>query len=223
MQAALRYQCSMNGLFMYSPATDHDTKYPGFVCFKSQSPVHYPHRWQRDALIQAALDPAISAIRPLPAEMLRGHADFGFAITINTRPLACLITDTICAPTTAEQNSSILTISRAALKAEPLWSTARAVWSKKRLLIPPAVRYHALEIASKDDEGATAEQIVAAFPPFGGNEAVDYLCAMLASGFLVGDLTLGLNHLTKLRPGPQFEVQNSSHQTQFEQITGPSK
>lgn len=48
---------------MFLEVRRHDalrSRYPGFVSFKTASPIHYPLRWLRDALIRMSLDQGVT-------------------------------------------------------------------------------------------------------------------------------------------------------------------
>lgn len=179
------------------PASEDLSRYPGFRSFKNEKPIHYPRRWQRDALIQAALDPLVSAMGPLERLDWPPLSEFCFAVSIAGNDFACVIGD---ARQTRLKTPSLpfLHLSRAALVAEPLFSTARAVWSRKRLTVDPVIRYRVIEMASLEVSGAKAGDIIDSVgeTPL---EPVDVLLAMLAQGFLAGHLGNGLNSQTKLR------------------------
>lgn len=185
-------------------------RYPGFICFKSSGPIHYPRRWQRDALIQAALDPNVSSIDPLgPADWPRA-AEFGFRVTIFQTVFACILIDANTRPESDLLGAPVLRLGRQALKSEPLCSTVRAVWSRKRLTINPVARYRAIDLASARIEGVPARVLLDAMSDIPG-EPIDQLHAMLSQGLLVADLSRGLNGTTLLRPGSQFEPKSESN------------
>lgn len=185
-------------------------RYPGFTCFKSSAAIHYPRRWQRDALIQAALDPSVDELGPMHPETWPEMAEFGFYVSFAGHRFACLLH----AGTTVRSAQEVaglppLWISRAALKMEPLLSTGRAIWSKKRLSVSPAGRYLALEMASSRVEGVPAKALLEQLST-ASDEPVDQLLAMIAQGILQGDIGGGLNGRTLLRPTRNFESKDES-------------
>lgn len=190
------------------PALTDLSRYPGFRSSKNQISIHYPRRWQRDALIQAALDPSVSAMSPLAQKAWPPRAEFGFTVTIAGTDFACIIGD-VPGTRLLSPNLPILRLPRQALLAEPLFSTSRAVWSRKRLTIDPVIRFQVLEMASFDISGVPAGEIIATIDS-APNEPVDILLAMLAQGYLTGHLGSGLTGKTLIRPGSNFESRNES-------------
>ncbi len=197
----------------HEPAAVDLKRYPGFHCFKSGDAIHYPRRWQRDALIQAALDPVVTSLDPLEPGSWPPGVEFAFKATINSTVFICLLSDTKDRHLFDSYGGAILRLSRAALRVEPLCSTGRAVWSRKRLTIDPAVRYKSLEAASARAEGAPAKAVLAEIAISQSNP-IDQLLAMLAQGVLTADLSSGLRGTTLLRPGPSFESQSESNPRQ---------
>ena len=192
--------------------SDHTdlSRSPGFHSFKSLGPVHYPRRWQRDALIQAALDPVVTAIGPLDVELIRPPVEFGFCVTMASTTFACLIGDCVRRPAIGDFGSAVLTLNRQALKTEPLNSTARAVWSRKRLVVDPVVRYRVLELTSQQERGVPVRSVLEAMSPSSA-DPIEQLHALLAQGFVTADLSAGLHGGTLLRAGPQFAPQKESN------------
>ena len=193
----------------FEPADEDLSRYPGFQCFKSTAPVHYPKRWHRDALIQAALDPAVSAIGPFQQKPWPELVEFAFSVTIADSRFTCLIDGPSGRPQLGPAPPT-LRISRSALRSEPLYSTCRAVWSRKRLSTDPAARYQVLEATAATVEGARAGEVIDLIRR-SHREPIDQLLAMLAQGFLIADLSGGLSARTLIRPGPQFEPRNESN------------
>ncbi|CAN7550668.1 hypothetical protein [Devosia sp. LjRoot3] len=186
-------------------------RYPGFHSWKSVSPVHYPRRWQRAVLVQAALDPTITAIAPLPVAIDELHAysvDFGFVVTISQTDFALLVTETRLVPDIAGLELPGLTICRSSILKEPAYSTANMIWSKKRLVVDPMTRYVALEAVQKSAEGSTLSTLLQALQ-FPLPQSLEAVLAMLAQGILVADVSRGLISTTRIRAGDDYrEIRN---------------
>lgn len=181
-------------------------RYPGFHSWKSVSPVHYPRRWQRAVLVQAALDPTISAIAPLPVPVdeLRTHdIDFGFVVTIAQTDFALLVTEKRLVPEIPGIELPELTIRRNSILKEPVYSTANMIWSKKRLVVDPMTRYLALETVQKSAEGTNLSTLLHALQ-FPLHQSLEAVLAMLAQGILVADVSRGLVSTTRIRPGDDY-------------------
>jgi hypothetical protein len=75
------------------------------------------------------------------------------------------------------------------------------VWSRKRLLVPPADRFRVVGACSRRSEGETVENLLRVLS---GEflEPLDQLLSLLANGYLVVDLNSGFGPGTRLRVGP---------------------
>jgi hypothetical protein len=135
--------------------------------------------------------------------------EFGFVIEVAQTPFVCLLTERPSRIGDHFPDKKVLTLRRSALKVEPLHSTARAVWSRKRISVDPVARFRVLEAAGARVEGVEAASIIRQIEISQSN-SIDQLFAMIAQGFLVGDLAGGLHSGTLLRPGPSFRIEKES-------------
>ncbi|SFV31714.1 hypothetical protein SAMN05216456_1434 [Devosia crocina] len=187
------------------------SKFPGFVCFKSSEPIHYPRRWQRDALIQAALDPTVTAVGPLdPTIWMMPDIEFAFRVTIATATFSLVITELNGRLPVDRFGHAVLKVRRSQLTTEPLHSTARAIWAHKRTVVDPLVKYLAVEAAGSKVEGIAMQSLLQAFQSHRAVDPFEPLLAMLAQGVLVGDLSSGFHGHTMFRPGPSYEPRRES-------------
>ncbi|WEJ56712.1 hypothetical protein [Devosia sp. FJ2-5-3] len=192
-----------------SPALHPIERYPGFTCFKSAAAIHYPRRWQRDALIQAALDPTVSSIRPISdVEWSVAPVEFAFGLTIAGTDFAFIISETDAPAHSLGFGQAALKVARAALRLEPLWTTSRMVWAEKRFAVDPIIRYQALEAAGARAEGISLQSLLLTLNS--SPLPLEPVLAMLAQGVLEADLGSGLRAHTMLSVGPLFQSARES-------------
>jgi hypothetical protein len=180
------------------------TRYPGFTSFKSEAPIHYPRRWHRDALIQAALDPTISSLRPTPFPLadLPTPAEFAFLAVVGGVTFLTVVTngDRVI-QTVSDWSGPLSIVQRFELLARARFTAARNVWSRKRLAVNPVDRFLAIQRCRERTPDATVTDVMPALRS-SFSDPIDQVLAMLAQGYLVADLTNGLTPDTVLRVGP---------------------
>lgn len=185
-------------------STSYPHARPGFTSFKVREPIVYPNRWQRDALVQATLDPAVTEIAPLaPGDgPLPPPVQFAFLARIAGMDFLVVIADRDPHPSTLPEPAlPLLRITRRSLGAEPLASTAISIWSHKRLVPDPADRMRIGEALDGIPEGRPVAEIRQLLHN-NFMDPVRQIFSMLANGFLVGDLNGGFHPRTVLRLGP---------------------
>jgi len=127
----------------------------GFKGFKNQHPVQYSLRCCRDALIQATLDRHVQAIAPTPFDATDAKAFFAFEASVAGKQGIVALTDRPNAglfPPPAGLGFGI-TIAISQVRAEPLLSNARLVWSHKEKLVPAEFQIRALQALGKSRAG----------------------------------------------------------------------
>jgi hypothetical protein len=177
---------------------------PGFTSFKCREPIPYPNRWQRHALVQATLEPTVTAIAAPQLDLWRLPAPISFAY-------CCWIAGNEFLVVVAErevhhadlpgQHPAILRITRRSLGAEPIASVANSIWAHKRFQSDPADRMRVIDALTDLPRGKPAAEI----HPLLQNPFLDpirQLFSMLANGYLVADLNSGFTPRTHLRLGP---------------------
>lgn len=187
------------------PPTDPDQlaiRYPGFSSFKTQQSIHYRHRWLRDALIQASLDPHTIELAPsstaeqdLPAGIefaFRRRTAAGLGIVLVTqigKDLEGLIDD-----------ERVTVVTRIELSREPIFTAARTIWGQKRLAVDGAERYRAID-AVESRGSALMHQVVDALR----DDSVDpihQVCSLIANCYLTVDLRSPIGPGSVLTLGP---------------------
>lgn len=80
---------------MFAPASADNSRYPGFVSFKTLVPIHYPKRWMRTALIRATLAPDLIGLAPCPDDFpfTKPEIQFAFATFDAARLRFVLLTE----------------------------------------------------------------------------------------------------------------------------------
>lgn len=178
--------------------------YPGFTSFKTVGPIRYPFRWQRDALVQATLEPTVTQLAPAPAQFDRPPVpiEFAFTATIAATKLLVVIAESeVSASVGLDQQLPVLRLTRRSLAAEPLASTTKAIWAHKRFQHDPVDRLRLTEEIADLPRGRPFADIVTLLRnPF--VEPARQVFSMLANGYLVADLSNGITPATLLRLGP---------------------
>lgn len=157
--------------------------YHGFKSFKSQSPIQYSLRCCRDALIQATLDRHVESIGPTQFDPTNVKAFFAFDVTLAGKRGVVALIDRPSAgffdPPSGYAFGITLTTSQ--VRADPLMSNARLVWSYKERLVPPDFQIRTLQALGKSRAGLALcdiRRIVSASYPMW----LDFIFAMAARG-----------------------------------------
>jgi hypothetical protein len=178
-------------------------RYPGFSSFKTtRGRIHYQRRWIRDALIQASLDPQTVELAPssTPVQELPAGTIFAFRRRDATGLGLVLVTEVTTDMAHMIDDDRVTVVSRMELRSEPRFSSARAIWTHKRLQVDSAQRYRAIEAVSRRS-AATLREVLEAFR----NELIEpvhQICSLLANSYLEVDLDGPLKPSTILRLGP---------------------
>lgn len=162
--------------------------YRGFNGFKSESPIQYSLRCCRDALIQATLDRHVESVAPSPFDPTKVKAFFAFDVTLAQKRGVVALIDRP-GPGFFDPPPGYafgLTLTTSQVRADPLMSNARLVWSYKERLVPPDFQIRTLQALGKSRAGlalSDIRRIVSASYPMW----LDFIFAMTARG----DVELG--------------------------------
>lgn len=169
----------------------HDSRsegrcYPGFHGGICRNPIQYKHRWHRDLLIQAALDPAIDVMERSRLEVPTCIAfEVGRA---DRRMLVVGVHDAVSRPT-IESDLEILVVTRSAILVEPTLSAARAVWATRHHPIAAGDRIRILTAFEKAETQTLSHLASVVRDPAGGVEAV---LGLICSGELMTSIRAGI-------------------------------
>jgi hypothetical protein len=189
------------------PNAHNDTlpadRYPGFSSCKTRRPIHYRHRWIRDALIQSSLDDSVIEIAPTitPVSEFPRPIEFSFRQFIASGMTLVLLSQVPTTLGTVIDDSRIIVIERSQLVTGPRAIACRAIWAQKRMPVDTADRYRAIERILRCGEPVPMNELV----PLLRNPSLDpvhQLFAFLANGFLTADLRAGISPGTLLDLGP---------------------
>ena len=112
---------------------------PGFSSFKTTTPITYPGRWPRDALIQSTLDPSIASIEPWLRPLPGSGCTFAYVCIIAAERTLIGLADGPCRELlTIAGIEHVRYVTRAEISAEPERSLYRAIWAAKSDTVPPA-------------------------------------------------------------------------------------
>lgn len=196
------------------PAASHavrvrSTERPGFQSFKTTGPIQYPQRWHRDLLIQATLDPTISAIEPVAVQ--EGCADsFCVHLTFGDRRrlvVAVRTDDTSEMPTILAPDC--LQIPRSFVLREPRCSVSREIWATRNAAIPAGDRIQILHALSEHPKGIALIRLMANVQPR-SNDLVEIVLALVCVGQAEVETTALLSPESVVRPGPRLRAAKST-------------
>ena len=183
----------------------------GFKSFKTSRSIQYTRRCCRDALIQATLDPEITGIMPYEGSSGAPDAFFMFAVQIADRN--CLLA--LCEETNGRtfqpprDFSFGLTVNRESILAEPVLTTARTIWSKREILVPPLFSIHVLKRLACEPAGVklgALENDLAQEP----TRWLDYIMAMACCGLVTMECRKHLTDETPVKSGLNLQQQQTS-------------
>jgi hypothetical protein len=112
---------------------------PIFQCAKTQAPVPVRNRLVRDALIQMALDPEVTEIRPADAQ-----CSYDFRTTRSGVEERVLVRSDPDEEDERAGNDCDVVLHEPAVLSEPRLTSARLVWSCRKRWVPPGDRVRIL-------------------------------------------------------------------------------
>lgn len=177
----------------------------GFSSFKCVAPIEYTQRCSRDALIQASLEPCITAIESLSgAYDDRAGVYFAFAALIQDRRCAIALTNdnttsNIPVPAGCEQ---VIPISRTQILADPVKTTTRTIWSHRETNVPPLFSVRVMRHLRDKPEGLRLGDLEEDLGGETGNW-VKYTLAMACGGLLSVDFRSPISDQTAVRINPE--------------------
>ncbi len=180
----------------YSPnlSTEIDrisTALPGFTCGLCPAPIRYRHRWHRDLLIQAVLDPDIEGLEPLADRTLQ----FAFVIRRGTvRAVVVALHDDMPRPP-VEGSLPVIYIQRSNVVREPIVGAARAVWATRRYPVSATDRVRILATFDQSRQKSLRDLAGEVRVPA---EGVDAVLSLVCQGTLAIRLQDGLSPDTKV-------------------------
>jgi len=192
---------------MFVPSTSQpalsstDGQRPGFHSFKTSAPIHYPHRWHRDALIQLTLDPSITALAPSPISSsdLAEGVTAAFTAVYGSVPVLLGLADGSTDDVFADVGDlPQLVLTRREVLAEPRATTARMIWSARKTQVSPGDRIRVLQRLSRHPSGlpiSALEEAIAS--PHG--DPIDAILALACVGLVAIDATGHLRPETVVR------------------------
>lgn len=134
-------------------ASRNSVERPGFRSFKTVEAIVYPCRWHRDVLLQATLEQTIEKIGP--ARLVGSDDPETFAIFAwigGTRRLVVAVRGTPDR-TCLSDDPDRVTIARADVLSEPRCSTARSIWSTRKIAVPAGDRLRVLARLDQAERG----------------------------------------------------------------------
>ncbi len=186
---------------MFAPASADNSRYPGFVSFKTLVPIHYPKRWMRTALIRATLAPDLIGLAPCPDDFpfTKPEIQFAFATFDAARLRFVLLTEfTLRQLGLHDHAEHFDTMNRSEVLAQPSADVARQIWMCSRVHIQPAVQVAVLRIVR---ESAADVYLSTILQEIGSTlEISRQVFAMIAKGFLEIDVSRPLGRDTVVKP-----------------------
>lgn len=163
-----------------------ETAYPGFYGGICRRPIRYRHRWHRDLLIQAALDPTIDLIE-------RSQMDITDCLAFEVgkagyRVLVLGVHDAAPRPK-IESNLDIVLVTRSTVLNEPVLSAARAIWATRHHSIAAGDRIRILTALEQEETQSLNNLASVVREPA---EAVETILSMICSGELVTAIRAGI-------------------------------
>jgi len=183
----------------------------GFNSYKCKRPIEYTRRCCRDALIQATLDPHIEAIWQTDASVkLPRDAFFAFAVQTRGKPCIVALCDFSSEDVFAAHGFAFgITRGRGTVLSEPALTTARTIWSRRDVQVPPLFSVRVLKRLAKEPTGlflGDLEDDLVDEPRLW----VDYVMALACRGQLHLDHRAALTHETIVSLAPPRALQRES-------------
>lgn len=200
--------------FSIDPSSTEAQTGRGFTSFKCIAPIEYARRCSRDALIQATLEPEITAIEPLHAGNF-GPCDtyFRFAVVTQGRRCAVALTESTIGTSFDPPSDcdAVVAINRASILVDPVKTTARTIWSHRDIQVPPLFSVRVMRKlkasgASGLRLGYLEEELIDE-----PKRWVDYTLAMACSGSIAVDYRSPLTDDTMVRVNPMQQGRSSTH------------
>lgn len=181
-------------------------KYPGFRGGICKHPIRYRHRWHRDLLLQAALNPTIDAM--MPAEV---DVDDCLAFEVRHAADRMLIVgvDGIVRPV-VERAMQVIFVTRATILADPIASDARAVWATRHHPVGAADRIRILAAFERSRQIRLCDLAALARV---ATDGIDTVLAMACSGELAISLSNGVH--------PEMDVRRRRLRAPFDRDACP--
>lgn len=186
----------------------------GFTSFKCTAPIEYSRRCSRDALVQASLEPEITAIEPLLVRNF-GPADtyFAFAVVTQGRRCAIALTENTIGTSFDPPNNcdAVVAINRASILADPVKTTARMIWSHREIHVPPLFSVRLMRRLNAGPAtglrlGDLEDDLVDE-----PKRWVDYTLAMACLGSIAVDYRSPITDETRVRINPIEQERASPH------------
>jgi len=167
------------------------TGIPGFTCGLCSAPIRYRHRWHRDLLIQAALDPDIDGLEPLADRTQQ----FAFVIRRGvSRAVVVALHDDMPRPL-VKGSLPVIYVQRSNVVREPIVGAARAVWATRRYPVSATDRIRILATFDQSRQKSLRDLAGEVRVPA---EGVDAVLSLVCEGVLAIRLQDGLSPHTKV-------------------------
>lgn len=178
-------------------------RYPGFSSYKTSEPIHYTKRWFRSALILSTLNERVTSLMPGGSSACTaGWAEFTYR-EVSERGITTVALTRLPAILVGALNlpQEIRAVARRDLAEEPLASSARNIWGRKRVSVAAADRYRIVDYLEAGGDRATFAEIVDLAHSSNG-DPLDAVLSLLANGFLQMRLGDGITPGATVRLGP---------------------
>jgi hypothetical protein len=196
---------------MNSNGPDPYLRYPGFLCFKSTEAIHYPKRWIRNALIQAALDASTEEVGPFRGDTrdIGYGIEFAFVVRMGGKAVFVALTELPVSTSPPLGIAAIVSLRRSTVMREPVASCAREVWRHKDLQVDVARRLNLLDCV----EGSGGQTPLSALVRATNNADcnVGEILNLVAHGYLSLDLAAGITPSTLISVGPRAKPSRSQN------------
>ncbi len=177
------------------PSTDVRSlhaRYPGFRGGICRHPIRYRHRWHRDLLLQAALDPAVDAMDPVEIEV---PGCLAFVVQKGARRMLVVGVDDTTIKPVIECDLQIVHVARATVLSEPIASDARAVWATRHQIVAASDRVRILAAFEQVEQRTLSHLAACVRAPADG---VDAILGMACLGELALAISDGIRPETRV-------------------------
>jgi hypothetical protein len=176
-------------------AASHLARYPGFSCFKTRQAIRYKRRWYRDALIRMALNPEVIEMWPDEIDDLAEDV-FSFMVRRADGAVRVTVSPSRGGP---RKPGPQIELVRGQMST-PEFQAGRDIWRRKNIQVTPAVRLTSIAWVRRSGDNATIGGLLEQFKSV--DAGLDQVLALIASGYLMIDLRLGLDLESRLLIGP---------------------
>ncbi|KLK93101.1 hypothetical protein AA309_11110 [Microvirga vignae] len=184
---------------------------PGFSSFKTGSdPIHYQHRWHRDALIQLTLDPTITALRRIsdPVSGLPSEISGALIAFHGSAPVLVGLADqAIEVKPSVVSGLPFVALTRQEIRTDPRVTTARTIWSTRAIQVAPGDRIRILQRLTNQPAGLpilTLQEEVRS----SAEDPINCILALVCDGLLSIDAS---RHLTPETIVSRCEMPSRDH------------